>query len=465
MLFDLDLKPSDTLAAIDDQGHQITYGKLVENCNSFKTIIPERELVFCLCDNSVGSLLGYISFYENRDVSLLLGASIDKDLLSQLISIYQPSYLWLPEKYLNEFQLEVIVKQFDFVLVKTNYDSCQMHEDLSLLITTSGSTGSPKLVRHKYGNIETNAKTIAKVFGWTKDEKAICILPIQYSMGLNVINSHLYSGGTVLLVSNNMTSPAFWNFIKENKGTSFTGVPFSYEILHKLRFMRMDLPYLTTLAEGGGKLSDSTFAAFADFAEQSSKRFFATFGTTETSARMSYLPPILATEKTGSIGKPIPGSEMFLIDDENKVINEPNVEGELCYRGPNVTMGYAICREDLNLGEEFNGEYKTGDIAKRDDEGFYYIIGRKKRFLKLFGLRISLDQCETLITEKFNIECACAGDDKKMEIYITEEPLKSEIKEFISQKTGLMTNLFNVNIIEYIPRNSSGKVNYRTLQL
>jgi long-chain acyl-CoA synthetase len=466
MLFNIDKHPINNFAAIDDTGLSITYGELVKLCIAFKTIIPKRELVFCLCENSIGSLIGYLSLYDNKDVSLLLSASINKDLLSNLINIYQPSYLWLPERINinDEYNTKIIFNSFGYNLCKTGFNSCPLNDDLSLLLTTSGSTGSPKLVRHKYGNIESNAKTVAEVFNWTVEENAICELPIQYSMGLNVINSHLLSGGTVLLVSSSLTSPKFWNFIKEYKGTSFTGVPFSYEILMKLRFTQMQLPDLKTFAQGGGKLSDKVFSALAEYTKLNNKRFFATFGTTETSARMSYLPPELAISKIGSIGIQTPGSQMFLIDDDGMPIINSDIEGELCYRGPNVTLGYAICKEDLMRGDDFKGEYKTGDIAKRDKDGYYFIVGRKKRFLKLYGHRVSLDQCERMINEKFITTCACTGDDNIMDIFISDSNYITDVKKFISEKTGIIHSAFNVIFKENIPRNENGKILYNLLK-
>lgn len=465
MLLDIDLKPSEAIAAIEDTGKSVTYGQLVECCQAFKQILTERELVFCLCENTIGALAGYLSLYDNKDVALLLNASIDRGLLNELIRIYQPAYFWLPEKYQQEFGLESIFQTHDYILAKTGYQWCPMEKQLALLLTTSGSTGSPKLVRYKYGNIEANARNVAKVFGWTAEERAICDLPMQYSMGLNVINTHLLTGGTLLLVSTNLVSPVFWKFIREYKATSFTGVPYSYEILFKLKFLRMDLPHLKTFAEGGGKLTDSAFQTLADFAQKEGKRFFATFGTTETSARMAYLSPELATVKCGSIGQALPGSEMFLIDENGNTLEGADVEGELSYKGPNVTLGYAVCREDLLKGDDFQGVYQTGDIARRDKDGCYYIIGRKKRFLKLFGLRISLDQCERLITDEFGIECACVGDDSRMEVFINDESMNTDVKSFISTKTGLPGTAFNINVIESIPRNESGKINYRILNL
>lgn len=464
MLFDIERKPASSVAAIDDAGGQVTYGELVSLRNEMATVLPARELVFCLCENRVGALAGFLALYDCKDVCLLLSAKIDKELLDTLYETYCPSYFWMPENKCEESSYKTVFNYKGYALCKTGNEAPAMHSDLSFLMTTSGTTGSPKLVRHKYGNIESNAKNVAEVFGWPVTERGIIDLPMQYTMGLNVINSHLYAGATVLLLEANLMNPKYWNFIKEQKGSNFTGVPFSYEILNRLRFWKMDLPYLTTLAEGGGKLSDTLFMTFADNAAEKGKRFFATFGTTETSARLAYLPPEDATTHIGSIGKAIPEGKLILVDENGKEITEADVEGEMLYEGPNVTMGYATSLEDLANGDEFCGVYETGDLAKKDADGYYYIVGRKKRFLKLFGLRVSLDQSEKIISEHFGIECACAGDDTKMKIYITDERLKEEVRQLISDKTGLKTSFFEVKVIEAIPHFESGKINYRALE-
>ena len=463
MLFDIDQKPFSALAAVDDAGGQLTYGELVGFCGNITAALPKRELVFCLCENKVGSLAGLLALYDNKDVCLLINAAIDRGLLDNLCETYHPSYFWMPEGKCADFCFETVLQYKGYVLCKTGNKAPEMHSDLSLLMTTSGTTGSPKLVRHKYGNVESNAKNVAKAFGWTPEERGIIDLPMQYTMGLNVICSHLHAGATVLLVAANLMNPRYWQFIKEQKGTNFTGVPFSYEILNRLRFFRMDLPCLTTMAEGGGKLSDTLFAAFANYAEEKGKRFFATFGTTETTARLAFLPPENAVRKCGSIGKAIPEGNLYLIDENGNRIQEPDKEGELIYEGPNVTMGYAESVGDLTKGEEFCGVYHTGDIARMDEDGCFYIVGRLKRFLKLFGLRVSLDQCERIISEHFGIECACTGDDNQMRIYITKDGLQEEVKQLMAEKTGLIAKSFAVKSIEAIPRFESGKTNYRAL--
>lgn len=463
MILDLDKKAKDSIAILDDSGCELSYGALAEMADAVKNVLAERELVFVLSSNKAGSLAGFLSLYDNKDVCLLISSHIDRGLLDALFTTYHPSYMWMPNEMVEEFGYEAVYTAYDFTLCKTGQKAPEMNPDLSMLMTTSGTTGSPKLVRHKYGNIESNAKNVAEVFGWTPGDRGIIDLPMQYTMGLNVILSHLYAGATVLLMEANLLSPLYWKFIKEQKGTNFTGVPYSYEILSKLRFQRMDLPFLNTMAEGGGKLSDAQFETFAKFAEEKGKRFFATFGTTETSARLAYLPPKDATTHIGSIGTAIPEGKLSLVDENGNEITTPDTEGELRYDGPNVTMGYGTCVEDLLKGDEFCGTYYTGDIAKMDADGYFYIVGRKKRFLKLFGLRVSLDQSEKIIKETFNIECACTGDDNQMRIYITEDSLKDDVKKLIAEKTGLIAKSFEVKVISEIPRFESGKINYKVL--
>ena len=456
------------IAVKDDSGYSLTYEELCHTVEELASLHIPRSIVFCLCSNCAGSLAGYLAFENNGQVPLLLSSKLDESLRLNLEQIYQPGYYWIPEQKAEEIkggqtEVEQVYAAYGYVLLKTAYKPYPLHEKLSMLLTTSGSTGSPKLVRHKYGNLEANAENVAKAFSWTGDEVGICDLPMNYTMGLNVINSHLFAGATVLMVKANLMDPDFWKFIKEERGTSFCGVPFSYEIMRRIGFDRMDLPDLYTLAEGGGRLTDKMFRWIASYAEKNGKRFCATFGTSETSARMSFLDPKLAIEKTGSIGKAIPNGELFLIDESAD--EDGTVTGELGYRGPNVTMGYALCREDLAKGDEFCGEYHTGDIAKRDADGFYYIVGRKGRFLKLFGLRVSLDETERILKMHYpGTDFVCTGDDKQMRIFTTKEELKDQIIPFISGKTNLHNSAFRVILLDEIPYNEYGKVRFEELE-
>ena len=463
MFLNLDKHEKTKIAILDDSGYTLTFSEVCDVICKFAELKLPRSIVFCLCESCAGSLVGYLSFLNNRQVPLLLSANMDEGLLTNLAKTYLPSYYWAPERKAGEITGQILFSAYGYVLIKTGNNPYPLNEKLSMLLTTSGSTGSPKLVRHKYGNLEANAINVAKAFSWTVKENGICDLPMNYTMGLNVINSYLVTGASVLMVKANLLDPEFWMFIKKHEGTSFTGVPFSYEVMRRIGFDRMDLPKLHTLAEGGGKLTDKLFRWVAVYAKNCGKRFCATFGTSETSARIAFLNPAMALEKIGSIGKAIPNGELFLVDE---VVNDDgSVTGELGYRGPNVTMGYALCKEDLIKGDDFCGEYHTGDIARRDAEGFYFIIGRKGRFLKLFGLRVSLDETERILKTQYpTVDFVCTGDDKRMNIFTTSEELKFQIIPFISEKTNIHNSAFKVFVIDQIPRNEYGKVKFAALE-
>lgn len=460
MLLDPERIASDAIAARDDAGGEIRYGELVREGRLLAQAAQPRAVVFCLCNNTIGSLMGYIGLYDNGMIPLLLDESLKRDLLVRLMEIYTPAYLWIPEKYEGEFAFPVLHRARGYALISTGEPVYGVHDDLAMLMTTSGSTGSPKLVRHKYGNIEANARNVAEAFGWTSEERAICSLPMHYTMGLNVINTHLHVGAMVLLCSENLTSPKFWKFIKEERGSNFTGVPYSYDILFKLRFQRMDLPHLTTLAVGGSKITEKNFIELATYASATGRRFISSFGATETSARLACLQPEYALSKCCSIGKALPGGKIFLRNERGDIVEGVEASGELCYHGPNVTMGYAECKEDLLLGDVFRGEYRTGDLARRDAEGFYTIVGRLKRFIKIYGLRVSLDQCEQIIREAYSCECACTGTDEYLKIYITDDNLCEDVKKFVCSTLNVSPAAVKIEYIPEIPKSDSGKIRY-----
>lgn len=460
-------KYGDNIAAMSDRKECITYQQLAIATERLREKIDGRCLVFSICTNSVGSIVGYAGFLDHNIVPLLLDSHLDFKLLQQLIDTYKPSYLWVPESMNESFNVfEAIYSDFNYSLMKTNYDiKYPLFDELALLLTTSGSTGSPKLVRQTYKNVEANIKSIVEYLKLDKTERPITTLPMSYTYGLSIINSHLSVGAMLLLTDKTMMEKDFWTFFKEQEATSFGGVPYTYEILDKLRFTRMDLKSLRTMTQAGGKLSPELHKKFAEYALENNKYFVVMYGQTEATARMSYLPHEKSLDKYGSMGIAIPGGKFSLIDVAGNEVTEPEIVGELVYEGPNVTLGYAECGDDLIKGDERFGKLITGDMAKIDEDGYYYIVGRKKRFLKIFGNRVNLDETERMIKAHFNnLDCACSGVDDKMYIFITDEIVSNEVKKFISDKTGLNSIAFVVKVIDEVPKNESGKISYIKLE-
>jgi acyl-coenzyme A synthetase/AMP-(fatty) acid ligase len=254
----------------------------------------------------------------------------------------------------------------------------------------------------------------------------------------------------------------FWEFFRKERATTFGGVPYTYEILKKLHFEKTDLPDLRYITQAGGKLSKELAGEFIEICKKKNIKLIIMYGQTEATARMSYLPWEYAEEKAGSIGKAISGGRFWLEDENGEIIEVPETSGELIYQGENVTMGYAQNRFDLECDDENKGILHTGDMAKRDADGFYYITGRKKRFLKLFGNRINLDEVESLL-KKEGIECACTGEDDQLRIFVTDEGDMQKTASFIIDNTGVNRNGFKVLLINKIPRNESGKILYSIL--
>lgn len=460
------------VALYDEQNESITYEQLYRESNRLCEYIPKRSLVFSLCSNTIGSVMGYVGFLRNHIVPLLLSSHMDRELLKELLNNYEPAYIWYPselELKSNEFGIkQVIYQAYGYslgLLEEKEKTNMKIYDELALLLTTSGSTGSPKLVRQSYQSIEVNTKQIIEYLQLNAEEKPVTVLPMNYTYGLSVINTHLSVGATVCLTDKSIMQREFWQFFREQKCTSFSGVPYTYEILDKLRFYRMELPYLKTLTQAGGKLNPELHKKYAEYARNQGKNFIVMYGQCEATARMAYLPPEYALEKQGAMGIPVPGGEFTLLDDEGAVIEEPNTPGELVFRGGNVTLGYAQTREDLQKEDEFLGVLKTGDIAKKDEDGFYYIVGRKKRFLKIFGNRVNLDETERLIKGAYPaVECACCGMDDKMQIFINHDKFAEEIRSFVSEKTGLNSVAFQIRIVDEIPKNESGKILYKELE-
>lgn len=458
MFLQLDEKDPSRIAVIDDSGESLTYGSLCSYAEELRKVLPYRTLVFLLAENCIGSLIGYTSFLNNHVVPLILSNKTEKTLFDNLYSTYQPEYLWLPTSRTTEFGQEPLYSAFGYSLIKTGNPTPELFEDLSLLLPTSGSTGSPKLVRHSYRNIEANAENVKNLFQITPSERAMGVLPMHYTMGLSVIASHLYAGATVLLCGKSLLDRGFWSMLKERHATSFTGVPYSFELLSKLRFFRMDLPDLKIVTQGGGKLTKEMWQSLVDYAKDKGKKFIATYGQSECTARMAYLPAELAATKICSIGIAEPGGQLSIINHEGVETFEGEDSGEMVYRGENVTLGYAYSKEDLLKGDENHGIMHTGDLARRDADGCYYIIGRLKRFLKIFGLRIGLDEVENLIRSNYDTDCYCSGDDEKLLIKLTNPAVAEEIPHFIEEKTHLFYQRVNVEIVDKILRNETGKV-------
>lgn len=458
---------TENIALIGSDGTRLTYGELEREAEQIGKRTERRRLVFLLCRNTTEAVIGYVGFLRNRVVPVMLDAAIDHELLHNLLELYHPSYIYAPGERKTEFEgADLLWEGKEYRLFQYRWKKTYaVHKDLALLLTTSGSTGSPKFVRQTYRNIQSNAEAIVEYLKIGPDERPITTLPMNYTYGLSILHSHLQAGAALLVTDASLIRKEFWDFAKKEKATSFGGVPYTYEMLKKIHFTKMDLPYLRYMTQAGGKLSPELHREYAEYAQKNGKRFVVMYGQTEATARMAYLPAECSLNKIGSMGIPIPGGTLKLLDVNNDEILDTGVVGELIYEGDNVTMGYAECGDDLIKEDEFRGVLMTGDMAKRDQDGFYYIVGRKKRFLKLYGSRVNLDEMDLLIKREFpELECASTGNDDLMVTYITDSDKISVVSSYILETTHINQRAVSVRFIHEIPKNNAGKVLYKELK-
>ncbi|MBY9081328.1 AMP-binding protein [Paenibacillus sp. HN-1] len=451
----------DNIAIIDENENSYTYHELFNRTQEFKSRIPEEKKVLILikCKNTVEAVIGYLGGIAGGHAVMLVDNSIDSVLLDSITKLYQPEYIWQPEDQGQQYTSGHTA----YELVETGYHTEQpIHPDLSLVMLTSGSTGSPKGVRLTRANINANAKSISEYLELTDSERPITTLPMNYVYGLSVITSHLYVGATILLVGYSVIKKDFWGFFKKHNATSISGVPYTYEMLRTLRFFDMELPSLRYFTQAGGRLGTEQVKQYSEYSRNKGIRFFVMYGQTEATARISYLPPEYNLAKSKSIGVAIPGGRLYLNDQKGRQITTPDVEGVLYYEGPNVMLGYANDRHDLAKGDEQQGCLNTHDTAYFDEDGFFYVVGRNSRFIKILGKRVSLDEIEHYLWQK-GFDCAIDGYDDLLLIAVTNPVFTQKIREIIIKTFKIDYDNAHIFEVEEIKKNSSGKVQYKEI--
>ena len=450
------------VALISDDGKQYTYSEILNSAEKITNNIKKKCVILFLCKNTPESIIGYLGFIQKGVVLILVHHTTKKNNLNFIISKFHPKYIFHPNK--NIFAYKKVLSFKNYSLSRTNLViDYKIHNNLALLVATSGTTGNSEFVRLSYKNLESNIKSVVKSLNIKINDRPITTMPMNYVYGLSIINSHLYKGATIMLTEKSLVNRDFWNFFKKFKSTTFGGVPFLFEVLKKLNFKKMNLPSLKYMTQAGGKLSESLIEEFTEICLKKKKKFIVMYGQTEATARMSYLSWKNAKKKIGSIGKAVHGGYFSLKNKKGQIIKKHNTIGELIYKGQNVSLGYAKNRFDLIKGDKNKGVLKTGDLAKKDTESFYYIVGRKKRFVKIFGHRINLDHIEKILKKRGYI-CFCIGDDKKIHIYFKGNKIKEKkIERIILKNTNLSKEFFSIFLINKIPRNQSGKVLYSYL--
>lgn len=408
---------------------QLSYVELADQVDAMaERLGRERRLVLLTGGNTIEAIVAYLACLAGGH-PLLLAPSADP------AAAYDP---------------DVIIGDGTFH-ERRPITAHDLHPELALLLSTSGSTGSAKLVRLSHENLQANAESIADSLGIRPDDRAATTLPMHYCYGLSVINSHLSRGAGLIVTGLSVSDVRYWDLFRTHRGTTFAGVPYTFDLLERAGFERMRLPDLRYITQAGGRLAPERVRSFAALGARSGWDLVVMYGQTEATARMAYLPPSLAASHPQCVGIPIPGGSLRLSDTS-----------ELIYSGPNVMLGYANTATDLALGRTVT-ELSTGDIARLHDNGLCEIVGRRDRFIKSFGLRIDLGQVEArLRREAITVYCAAsAGEDLVVAVEQGTDP--DRIRRLAATASGLPRHAVRVSCPPVMPRLPNGKPDYAAI--
>ncbi len=453
--------------ALISNDQNVSYRELKDKVNYLSKKFDKGSINLLICSNTIESITLYLSLLKSGAVILLLSNQLSDENIIKYANLYKASNIITQKNFcLDTFQN---VWNFGEYFIYKNENSYNLNNtNLALLLTTSGSTGSPKVVKISKNNLLSNTLAISKYLRLSNQDRHITTLPMNYTYGLSCINTYLFSGASIVINNNSILEKSFWESINKFKPTSISGVPYTYEIFNKIGINRLLSTSINVLTQAGGKLDRKLLKKYADLCNKNNCLFYVMYGQTEATARMSYLPPEKLFDKIDSIGIPIPGGK-FEIDKSTLGYSEFETDkeyGELIYKGANVSLGYAESFNDLNNIDNFKSVLPTGDIGYKDKDGFYYVVGRKNRFAKICGIRVSLKDIEDFL-EFLNTNCLALSDDKKLVVYIECDNLKmdkNEIRKIIVNKTTLPPLSIDIKLIPEFPRKENGKINYQELK-
>jgi acyl-CoA synthetase (AMP-forming)/AMP-acid ligase II len=436
----------DRIAVITRDG-RLTYRELADRVDDVAQRLGSlRRLVLVPGANNIDALVTYLGALCGGHV-VLLAAGDNAPAIDGLIAAYDPDVVARPAG--GEWLLDE----------RRELPAHELHPDLALLLSTSGSTGSPKLVRLSYENLQANAAAIVDYLGIRSSDRAATSLPMHYCYGLSVVHSHLLAGATLILTDLSVVDACFWDVFREAGGTTFAGVPHTFDLLDRVGFATMRLPRLRYITQAGGRLAPETVRRYAGLGRSQGWDFYVMYGQTEATARMAYLPPSLAASRPEAVGVPIAGGTFAL--EPVPEAHGPDV-GELVYYGPNVMLGYAESPADLAAGRTVHA-LRTGDLARRAPDGLYEIVGRRSRFAKIAGLRVDLQRVEELLAD-VGITAYCTSADDELVIAVERGHISpDEIARLVAGRCGLPRGRVHGGLVEEVPRLPTGKPDYQAL--
>ncbi|WP_158027010.1 AMP-binding protein [Aequoribacter fuscus] len=395
----------------------------------------KRSIFLIVMDNSINCVATYIACLKLKIIPLLLPENIMEEDLKKYIELYNPSAIFSKNR-----------------ILELNHQRVVPNQEVALLLSTSGSTGSPKLVALSYEALQSNADSISVYLNLTCNDRGFCSMPLSYSYGLSILNSHLNCNASVVITKKTPFDKDFIDMFQANNCTNISGVPFLHEALLRTGFYKNKYPSLRFITQAGGNLKERFKKKILEYAETYNKEFFVMYGQTEATARISYVPPNMLMDKLLSIGIAIPGGKLRL-----------SSESEIIYSGPNVMMGYIEKFSDFAALTGLS-ELRTGDLGYVDKDGFFFITGRAKRYIKIAGFRYSLDEIEMRLSDLFHDDFMVDGEEDLLNVFSIKSYEFQKLAICIQKNFKINGNYIKFYVIDSFPLNDNGKKDYKALK-
>ncbi|MFN1219218.1 AMP-binding protein [Chryseobacterium kwangjuense] len=417
----------------------------------------EKGLIFLYNDNQLPSVEVLLNFYGTAHAIAVLGQKLHPEFKERLEAEYRPKYIFDPSREEVEgYELKEFSETVKIFAKKDYQPEVVIHPEIKILLSTSGTTGVPKLVKLSDENLYQNAISILQYMPIQGTDVVPLNVPINFVYGFSIFTTNCMRAGRIVCTDKDIMQKAFWDEMEEYGYSTLGGVPYLYENLNRIGFFRKDSASLRYMTHTGGVINAELRKTIFNYCHEFEKQFFAQYGQTEAGGRMAYLTTDGLLEEETSIGTPVHGGS-FEIDSETD---------ELLFLHSSISGGYANKLEDLATYEQPK-LLRTGDTARRGHNGLYYITGRIKRIMKLFGIRLNLDEVEFILKNELEgntFVCLNANDKKIIVLYDNKDIDPQIITETIKNKLRINPQYVRTEHIESFPLSQNGKINYPLLQ-
>jgi acyl-coenzyme A synthetase/AMP-(fatty) acid ligase/acyl carrier protein len=427
-----------TDAALVTRDELVTYSELARRVDDVARAWPgpRRRLVLVEVTPTVDAVVTYLAALQAGHVVVLSEPGRAADI----------ARVWTPDDHAQPtpagWRLEHSPDEGRHVL----------HPDLALLMSTSGSTGSPKLVRLSAESVTTNAHDIAAALGLRATDRGVTALPLHYCYGLSVLHSHLAVGASVVLTDASVVDPGFWPMLRELSVTNLAGVPYTFDLLDHSAATTGSVPSLRLLTQAGGRLAPDKVLQWARRGQEEGWDLRVMYGQTEATARMAVSAPGRALTSPGSVGLPVGDGSFSVVDEAGREVPAGEV-GALRFHGPSVMLGYAGEPADLARGRDVT-TLDTGDLGRVSHDGSLEVVGRRSSFVKVMGVRIDVQRVEAALSARGWEAVVAAQGDRLGAVVCGGDTTAAEA---VALASGLPEHVVDVLPVERIPRHSNGK--------